>query len=68
MWRLAPVWSRALAAAALVGGIGLGTVLGSGTAAVAEEALFEQTDPSLAESYWLVLEEDDVEIQDEVTP
>lgn len=67
MWRLAPVWSRALAAAALAIGIGLGTFLGSGTAAVAEEAFFDQAEPSLAESYWLVLEEDDVEMQNEAT-
>lgn len=67
-WALAPLWARAGAALALAAGIWLGMSVGQPepgvevAAAVSEESIYEvYGEPqSLAESYWLVLEEDDV--------
>jgi anti-sigma factor RsiW len=68
-WAAAPVWPRAMAAAALLAGI----VLGAGAGAVwpePEESLLaaeapissEDSDASLAESYWTAVEEATAEI------
>ena len=61
MWRRAGAWNRALAAAALVAGIGIGALAGTGSVAAADESLFERTELSLAESYWLALDEEVVD-------
>ena len=55
-WSLAPIWAQATAAVALAGGIALGLGL---TAAVAQEDGFAivESDASLAESYWILLDE-----------
>lgn len=50
LWGLSPVWGRAVAAAALASGIGLGVWLGADAAAADEATLL--LEPTLAESYW----------------
>lgn len=64
-WRLSPAWSRVAAVAALAGGIGLGMVAANASVAIVDEALFNQVEPSLAESYWLAMtaEETGLEVQ-----
>lgn len=65
-WRLAPMWTRWAAPAALAAGltlgVGLGVVSASGDRTTGDwEAGIELTGPTLAESYWLsvtALEED----------
>ncbi|MDX1643852.1 MAG: hypothetical protein R3244_05780 [Thermoanaerobaculia bacterium] len=52
MWRVAPAWGRALAAAALAFGVGLGVWLGDSALASEESLPLEAYEPSLAESYW----------------
>ena len=64
--QLSPGWARALAAAALATGIGLGILAGSGSVSEVEASLFDQTEPSLAESYWLAMTE--AELNAEVRP
>ena len=63
-WELSSPWSRLAAAAALTAGIGLGMTAAGGSAVAADEALFNQVEPSLAESYWLAMtaEEADPEV------
>jgi anti-sigma factor RsiW len=65
-WSLAPVWARAGALAALILGLALGTSLGSGAGGDLsepelggdQEAYLLLAEPSsLAESFWLTLEE-----------
>ncbi len=63
-WSLAPAWARAGAAAALAAGLLLGAVSGGGFAAPAADdaVLYAEADAdavplSLAEVYWLALEE-----------
>ena len=60
-WSLAPRWARAGAAAALISGLVLGTALGGGLADPAagdDPETVALADPlSLAEGYWLSLEE-----------
>jgi anti-sigma factor RsiW len=63
-WQLSPAWSRLAAAAALATGIGLGMVVAGGSVSVADEALFDQVEPSLAESYWLAMTADEVDSAD----
>lgn len=55
-WSLAPIWAQATAAVALAGGIALGLGL---TTAVASKDGFAvvESDASLAESYWILLDE-----------
>ena len=55
-WSLAPTWAQATAAVALAGGIALGLGL---TAAVDSDSGFVvvESDASLAESYWILLDE-----------
>ena len=64
MWRLAPAWNRALAAAALAGGIGIGVLAGLVPQAQADDSLFADTELTLAESYWEILEEGDLDDTD----
>lgn len=54
LWSLSPAWGRAVAAAALVSGIGVGVWLGANVEAADEAAL--GLEPSLAESYWSAVE------------
>jgi len=68
MWRLAPAGNRLLAAAALVAGIGIGTLAGTVSEVQADDSLFAATQISLAESYWQVLEEGPVEEEGAVLP
>ena len=55
-WSLAPIWAQATAAVALAGGIALGLGL---TTAVTNDDGFAilESDASLAESYWILLDE-----------
>jgi hypothetical protein len=62
--QLSPAWSRLAAAAALASGIGLGMVVAGGSVSVADEALFDQVEPSLAESYWLAMTADETDAAD----
>ena len=60
-WSLAPRWARAAGAAALAAGLALGTALGAGLAEPAtadDPEVVAFAEPlSLAEGYWLHLEE-----------
>ena len=58
---LALAMALCASAAALAAGIGIGALAGTGSVAQADESLFEPTELSLAESYWLVIDEDEVE-------
>jgi ferric-dicitrate binding protein FerR (iron transport regulator) len=62
-WRLSPAWSRVAAAAALATGIGLGMVAAPQSLVSGDEALFNQVEPSLAESYWLAMTADEAEVE-----
>lgn len=55
LWRMAPAWNRALAAAALVAGIFVGVLAGGVGGSSLEESIYDEVQPSLAESYWTVV-------------
>jgi ferric-dicitrate binding protein FerR (iron transport regulator) len=66
-WRRAPAWNRALAAAVLAAGIGLGAFAGdAGTTPTIEEALLEESELTLAETYWLALTDSGARLAGEV--
>jgi len=64
-WQLSPAWSRLAAAAALAGGIGLGVMAANTSVTIGDEALFNQVEPSLAESYWLAMTAEETEFEAE---
>ena len=65
MWRLAPAWNRVFAAAVLVGGIGLGAMVGGTVAASGNGSLLGELEPTLAETYWILLAENGSEANGE---
>jgi anti-sigma factor RsiW len=63
VWWFSTPWSRLAAAAALAGGIGLGMVVANDGVVAGDEALFNQVEPSLAESYWLAMTSEETEFE-----
>ena len=64
-WALAPTWARAGAAMALVAGLTLGATFGGVEPAAQEIGLYAELEPlSLAEIYWISLEESDGQLSD----
>lgn len=55
-WSMAPRWAQAAAAFALAGGIALGLGL-AGVVEVSVDAAAVDSDPTLTESYWQILDE-----------
>ena len=65
-WSMAPGWAQAAAAFALAGGIVLGLGLAS-VVELSEDSTSFATDPTLAESYWQILDEvEDESLMDRV--
>ena len=61
-WSMAPRWAQAVAAFALAGGVALGLGLGLASAVeLSEDSTSFVADPTLAESYWQLLDELDDE-------
>ena len=60
-WSTAPGWAQAAAAFALAGGIALGLGLAA-VVEVTEDAPAVDTDPTLTESYWQILDEVDEDL------
>ena len=57
-WSMAPRWAQTAAAVALAGGVALGLGLASSLSAVnGEELVDDEWETTLAESYWLLLDE-----------
>jgi len=61
LWRLAPAWNRALAAAALAIGVGIGALAGGGAIASSDETVLGESEPTLAETYWAVIADTDID-------
>ncbi len=62
-WSSAPVWARASAAAALAAGVILGAAIGGSSAVASDDPeVYAFAEPlSLAETYWLALDDGDVQ-------
>ena len=65
IWRLAPARSRLFAAAVLAGGIGLGALAGGAGTSSVDGALLAESEPTLAETYWIALVDDRTDVNGE---